>query len=294
MELNGYQRAAYRWLGPSVEASARANLHLRLSLKKAHIPLRPEVYLAYSYLNAGLAFVGSGVLVASLALLTQARVLEVPVVAFVFLVPLPLLLAGTIYALTFLLPDVRASSRARDIDAKLPYALNYVSTMAAAGVTPEKIFSSLAAQRIYGEVAHEAAWITRDLSLLGQDLITALTNAIERSPSIKFQDLLQGAITALTSGEDLKGYFLAKSEQFVASNRQEQRRFLDNLAVLAESYVTVVVAAPLFIIVLLSVFLMFGAQAENMFLAGYALVFLFLPLAQVGFALTASGLTPEA
>lgn len=293
MPLSKYQRLAYKMYGSSVEKMAQSNAHLRLSLQKAHIYLRPEVYLGYSLLNMTLVFAACAVLMAGVTLLFVSGLLDVPATLLVFLVPLPMALAAIIYLLTFIIPDIRASSRARDIDAKLPYALNYISTMASAGVTPDKVFASLANQPIYGEVANEAAWISRDLRLLGKDVVGALTAGIDRSPSMKWQDVLQGAITTLTSGGDLKSYLLAKSEQFMYENRQQSKQFLDSLGVLAESFVTVVVAAPLFLLVLLSIMTMFGGDPRSSLTLGYLLVLLMLPMAQLGFAMTIKFVTPE-
>ena len=63
---------------------------------------------------------------------------------------------------------------------------------------------------------------------------------------------------------------------------------------LAESFVTVVVAAPLFLIVILSVMTSLGGDAEQTLVLGYSLVLLLLPLAQFGFAMTIKTMTPEA
>lgn len=294
MTLNKYQRFAYRLLGDSIDTDAQANAHLRLSLQRAHIYQRPEVYLGYSYLNMVVAFAATLLLVVTLAGLDLVGMLQIPAALYVVLVPLPLALSFGIYLITFLLPDIKAQSRAQDIDAKLPYALNYMSAMASAGVTPDKIFQSMAEQPIYGEAANEAALIARDLNALGRDLVTSLSSAIDRSPSVKFQDFLQGAVTSITSGGDFNTYLRAKADQFVRENRQEQEKFLENLGVLAESYVTVVVAGPLFVIVLLAIMIMFGGQGGQMLSLGYMLVLLLVPLAQLGFAVAVKSVTPEA
>jgi hypothetical protein len=57
--------------------------------------------------------------------------------------------------------------------------------------------------------------------------------------------------------------------------------------------VTVVVAAPVFIIVLLSVMLMFGGSGTGMLTLGYILMLGLIPLAQLGFAATIKYVTPE-
>ena len=294
MALRPSERFAYRVFGRLAQAGAERNAHLRLALQRAHIPLRPEVYLANAYLTAALVGVLSLLPVLGLAILSVAGYTTISRTLFLILLPAPLILAAVVYLLALILPDMKAMNRARDIQAKLPYALNYISTMASAGATPETLFASLADQPLYGEVAKEAQWITRDVRLLGTDIVGALQRAIDRSPSAKFQDFLQGTVTTLTSGGDIKAYFQGKADQFIYENRQEQRKFLDGLGVLAESFVTVVVAAPLFLIVILSVMTSFGGSAESTLLIGYVLIFFLIPMSQAGFAWTIKVMTPEA
>jgi archaeal flagellar protein FlaJ len=294
LRLHGYERLAFRLLGPRAAASVDRNPRLRHSLQRAHIYRRPDVYLASAMLTSIIVTIATGLPVLILLLGAITGAVAVPGRVLVFIIPVPLLAGAVLYLLALVLPELRAINRQRDINAKLPYALNYVTTMASAGATPEAIFASLAQQSIYGAVAHEAAWITRDVQLLGMDIVTALSRAVDRSSSEKFQDLLQGAITSLTSGGDLRTYFNNKAEQFIYENRQDQKRFLDGLGVLAESFVTVVVAAPLFLIVILSVMTSLGGNADQTLVLGYMLVLVLLPLAQAGFAMTIKTMTPEA
>ncbi len=294
MALRGYERQAYRWFGDRAVRAIERTPRLKASLQKAHIYLRPEAYLAAAMLTTLLVVAGTALPILVLVVAVAAGANAVPLRFLLLLVPVPFVAGAMMYLLANVLPDLRATTRARDINAKLPYALNYLSTMAAAGATPEQVFSSLAKQPIYGSVAHEAAWVTRDVNLLGTDIVTALSRASERSSSAKWQDLLQGAITALTSGGDLKTYFAQKADQYTFENRQDQKRFLEGLGVLAESFVTVVVAAPLFLIVILSVMTSLGGSADQTLLLGYMLIFIMLPLSQLGFAMTIKTMTPEA
>lgn len=293
MAPSRYARLGYRALGGMAERAAKSNVHLSLSLQRAHIRMRPEMYLGYAYLNI-LVAAGAGIaMVAMLGVLGFAGVVEMPLTVFVLLVPMPMVFAVSAYLLSLLGPELRAQKRARDIDANLPYALNFIATMAAAGVTPEKVFASLARQPIYGEVAQEAAWINRDIKHLGADVVHALTAAIDRSPSVRFQDFLQGMIASLTSGGSLKDYLTSKSEQYMFENRQAQKKFLESLGLLAESFVTVVVAAPLFIMVLLSVMVMMGNNPRQTILLGYLIILVVLPCAQLAFGLVIKQVTPE-
>ncbi len=294
MAIGLYRRIALRVFGPQAERAVRRNERIGFALQRAQIRLRPEVYIASAFLTAMLAGLAGMVIVTMFAVYALASGDAANVRAIAIFIPLPFLAAAGVYMISVMLPDMRGRNRARDIDAKLPYALNYIATMASAGATPERIFTSLSKQDVYGEVANEAAVISRDLNILGIDLLNALNNGIDRSPSQYWEDVLQGAITVLTSGGELRDYFNSKSEQYLAANRQDQKQFLESLGVLAESFVVVVVAAPLFLIVILSVMTMFGSSATQMLTLGYLMVLVLLPLAQAGFGVTIKTMTPEA
>jgi flagellar protein FlaJ len=87
--------------------------------------------------------------------------------------------------------------------------------MASAGVTPTEIFKSLSKQEIYSEVKIESAWIYRDVSLLGFDILTAIKKNIARTPSQKFKEFLQGMVVTVTSGGSLRTYFMNKADQYL-------------------------------------------------------------------------------
>ncbi|HLF16245.1 MAG TPA: hypothetical protein VI796_02295, partial [Candidatus Thermoplasmatota archaeon] len=146
MALRSYERLAYRLFGGMASRSASQNAHLRLSLQKAHIPLRPEVYLSAVYLTTSIAAIATLVPVLVMLALAGAGVIGLSPRFLFLLVPGPLVVAVSVYLLASLLPDMRVATRARDIEAKLPYALNYITTMSSAGATPEAVFASLAQQ----------------------------------------------------------------------------------------------------------------------------------------------------
>ncbi|MDD5502699.1 MAG: type II secretion system F family protein [Candidatus Thermoplasmatota archaeon] len=289
--LNFYQRIAYRLLGKRSQKSLQKNRTMGRSLLKGRISIRPDVYFSTVLLNAIVVASAAALLVVLFLVLYGTTPDENPMI-YVILIPLPLLLAALVYTIGVAYPELVAGSRASDINYNLPYALNYIAALSAAGVTPDTVFESLSTQKVYGQVAYEASLIHRDLSLLGKDTITSLKDALDRTPSIKMQDFLQGAITTITSGGDLKVYFRAKADQFMAENVQAQKSFLETLGVMAESFVTVVVAAPLLLIIMLSVMMMVGGSVTSSVTFAYMVIFIMLPVSQAGFALAIRYMKP--
>ena len=181
-------------------------------------------------------------------------------------------------------PASMAKKRGHKIDKKISGAMSFISAMASADVPVDVIFKELSKQTIYGEVAREAEWITRDTELLGLDILTAIRKASQRSPSAKFQDFLQGVVTTSTSGGQLKPYFLVKAEQFEKEDRLEMRKKMETLGMLAESFVTVVVAFPLFLVVIMAIMALISKGSSGTILVLlYVVVGLMIPLSQFGF-----------
>lgn len=253
--------------------------------------IRSEVYL--SYIVANTALVGASMLVfAALVNLVLLPLMGIGVPGLVvgLIWVSPVLLAQMTFAALYLTPSSKAKNRAKDIDLRLPYALNYISAMASAGIIPAEIFRSLARQRIYGEVATEAMGIYRDIEYHGKDIVTALRHAIQRSPSVKFQELMQGAITTITSGGDLQLYFSAKAQRHMWENRQDQKNFLEIMGLMAETYVTAAVAGPLFLIVMMSIMTMLSGGGPTTLAL---VVYLLLPIINGGFVFGIMNMIPE-
>lgn len=179
-----------------------------------------------------------------------------------------------------------AKKRGDMIEKYLPYASSYTAAMSAANATPAKIFRSLAMNKdIYGDVADDAAMIYRDVTLLGYDLITAMKLAVDRAASVWLTEFFQGMIGTLTAGGQLKLFFLNRAEHYMRENRTRLQSFLESIALLAESYIVVAVAMPLFLIVMLVImFWVSGSGAQMSEGMLYGIVLGFIPLIHVAYS----------
>jgi flagellar protein FlaJ len=155
--------------------------------------------------------------------------------------------------------------------------------MSSAGVTPTEIFKSLSKQEIYGEIKEEAAWIYRDVALLGSDIVTAIKHNIRRTPSQRFKEFLQGLVVTVTSGGSLKSYFSVKAKQFMWENRQAQKQMQETLGIMAESYVTTAVAGVLLVLIIIPLMMVISGNAGQFGLL-YLFIFIVIPLIHLGFA----------
>jgi flagellar protein FlaJ len=289
--LTKYQRMSYKWLGRFGEK--RANQHLQEALQSAHMEIRAGAYLSYVLLSTIIGF-----LIAMIVFVTLVFIL-LPLIGVtldtglvVFLLLIPGFIAVLIYALLLSKPKSKAKARRRKIDMNLAYAINFISAMASAGVTPTEIFKSLSKQEIYGEVKEESAWIYRDVGLLGFDILTAIKANIARTPSTKFKEFLQGMVVTVTSGGSLKTYFMHKADQYLWENRNQQKQLLETLGIMAESYVTAAVAGVLLLLIVIPLMMIISGGWNATFL--FILILIVVPLIHIGFAIVIRGMSQGA
>lgn len=281
MTLTKYQRMSYRWFGRFGEK--RANQQLQEALQSAHMQIRAGAYLSYVFLSTVIGLLTTMIVIVVFLFILLPLfnvVLDTGLVMFFLFVPV--FISVLIYAILLSLPKSRAKSRKKKIDVNLAYAINFISAMASAGVTPTEIFKSLSKQDIYGEVKEESAWIYRDVSLLGFDILSAIKKNIARTPSQRFKEFLQGMVVTVTSGGSLKTYFMHKADQYLWENRNQQKQLLETLGIMAESYVTAAVAGVLLLLIVIPLMMIISGDWNAIFL--YILILIVVPLIHIGFA----------
>ncbi len=299
--LTPFQEMSWRIMGPFVSSKYEGHEELEENLLKAHMRMRPEEFLAWGWMS--LVLVSAVAIVAALVvgmLFFALGVSFMNILIFVILIgAVPIFFTRLAFfgfwRLYRGIPAGRAKKRAKVIDAKITGAMSFISAMASADVPIDVIFKELSRQPIYKEVAKEAEWITRDTELLGVDILTAIRRAVGRTPSTKFQDFLQGVVTTSTSGGQLKPYFLVKAEQFEKEDKLEMRKKMETLGMLAESFVTVVVAFPLFLVVIMAIMALISKTGSGFVVQLlFAVVAMMIPMSQFGFIFVIWNMEQEA
>lgn len=248
---------------------------LTKDLRAAHITTPAGKYLA----EIGIQTAGVALVFALLLFLIQFLSIDLPYISEVPLPALAVFLVGVIPAGTFLFsyfyPKIVAAGRKSKIDLDLPYAVTYMQALSAT-VTLYDIFKGVFESRdLYGEVSRECGLIVRDVEVFGFDLISAIENAKEITPSDNFRELLNDLLLVHRSGGDLRAFFQAKSESYREIAKNEMDSLLQFLEMIAEIYVTAFVAGPIAIIIMLVAQNLSGQNTLGNFMP---LLFLGLPL----------------
>jgi archaeal flagellar protein FlaJ len=306
--MNSFERFCFNLLGMRMKAKREQYSQLRNDLISARLKTPFEVYISTAVVSSiivglvsavGLGLVTwflklpnlikyKGEVPATMLFLNQYGLLLGTIFAVLFSL---LVFGGVTYAIFIVYPSVEAGNRRRNIDATLPYAINYITSMSTAGITPAEIFRLLGDSPIYGESSVEARYIAREIDIFGRDLIDALRIVSSSTPSHRMKEFLQGAMASISSGGNLTDYFRTKANQYALENRQTQKLFLDTLALISESYVTAMVAGTLFLIILQSIMSVIGGDSKPIFL--YVVIYLMIPFGTMMFIIMISSMTPE-
>jgi len=306
--MNSFERFCFNLLGKRMKAKRDDYVTLRNDLLSARFKTPFEVYLSTAYVSSIIVGLSAALLIGIVTWIFQLPMLikyngEVPeivvglsayslLIGTIFITIFSLLVFGGLTYLVFMLyPGLEAGNRRRNIDASLPYAINYITSMSTAGITPAEVFRLLGSSTIYGQSAVEARYIAREIDIFGRDLIDSLRLVSASTPSRRMKEFLQGTMASVSSGGNITEYFRTKAEQYALENRQTQKMFLETLALVSESYVTAMVAGTLFLIILQSIMSVLSGDNKPMFL--YAIIYIMIPLGSIMFVIMISSMTPE-
>ncbi|WNY24887.1 type II secretion system F family protein [Methanolapillus millepedarum] len=173
-------------------------------------------------------------------------------------------------------PFLAAADKKHKLEQELPFAVNYMSAMASAGVLPDLIFQTFSEKKmkfIYGTIASEFSILESRIFYLGEDLPSALQFLSASTPSPLLADFLSGAKNTLIAGSDFQTFIFSKKQEYESLFRRQKEQNIQTLDLLSEMYITVFLAAPIFFIILLfTITPLSGPKTEEMKLLVYQAV----------------------
>jgi flagellar protein FlaJ len=207
-----------------------------------NLPSLPEVHIGihniFGFGMPALELTGAAVMI-----------LRVVLTAVIFV-----LAAVAAYLFFLYYPSLVKKNRAARINLLLHNAVSYMYALRRGGAQMVTIFRSISENAaIYGEVVHEFRRVVRDTDYFGHDLITALRHLQETTPSEKLQEFAQDLISVIESGGDVLEFLETRVRTYQEDARFEQKTFLSTLQMAAEMYVTLFVAGPLFLVIIMVV-----------------------------------------
>ncbi len=223
---------------------------LERTLKQSRIPIPYEVYvcsMVFFSMIAGLIGLSVGISI--------AFIVNIQPVAFAFI--LPIIAGAGMAQITFfilqMMPNINIKNRGSKLIEELPHFIGYMATLATSGLSLEGIFKAIASENTEEEIVKDAQFITRNIDVMGMDLVTAINDLIKRTPSGPYSEMLEGAIITVQSGGDLKEYFIATGKVQLEEKKMALKKSTDSLGVMAEMYTIMLIVFPLLAVIMLSI-----------------------------------------
>lgn len=294
-------RIAYLVFGGLFRNNEEQYERLDRALNQARIPVSYDIYLSRA-LFSSLTVAIAGLALALVVTLTLGDVLvqyetglrfPPDVAAFILENQLALIIGGTgllsmgvlfVSSLAgfYYYPFYVSGERKREINTMLPHAVTFMYAMSRGGVNVIDVIRSLAqADDSYGAVAEEMRAVINNVDYAREDLRSAIMIEAQETPSDSMQDLFEDMLNVIDTGSDMSEFFFNKSEKYMKAERKEQENLLEVLELLSEMYVTVFVASPIFVLVILVVISIVGTANIAML---YLLTYFALPMGGVLFS----------
>jgi len=262
--VSSLQIFSYKLLNERVQFLYPKLTGLEKTLKQAMMPMPFDVYVCSMVLFSLLAAIFGAAIGIGISIF-----MNVQPVAFAVL--LPIIVGAGLGQMTFfilqVLPSINVKSRSSKLTEELPHFIGYMATLATNGLPLEGIFKAIATEDTNEEIVKDAKFITRNIHILGMDLLTAISDLIKRTPKGTYAELLEGAIITTQTGGDLKEYFLATAKVQLAEKKMSLKKTTESLGIIAEMYTILLIVFPLMAVIMLSIMAIMSPD-----LAGFDLI----------------------
>ena len=241
--------------------------NLSLNLRRSNVNILTSTYLSMIILSVFISiFVGLGVFV---LLLFFTIGLDFPFVGFysgnllerVIKVVWVIIAIPTLTSIAFYLyPGAEKKSLATRIDQELPFVVIHMASVSGSGIEPIEIFKIIGMSKEYKYTQKEIRKILNQTNIYGYDLTTALRNVSQATPSTRLAELLNGISITINSGGDIKTFFEKRGESLLLEYRLEREKFTKTAETFMDIYISIVIAAPMILLMLLIMISVSGIQ----------------------------------
>jgi pilus assembly protein TadC len=259
-KARGYVKISNKFfLETAQKITSKGNLEeLALSLRKANMDVLFSSYVAMIIFSTCIA-VGVG-LIMTLFLLFFNLSFVFPFISsytgnilsrFIIVMWLPLVAPVATALAMYYYPSTEKDTIEKKIDQELPFAVIHMSAISGSGIEPSEIFRIIGLSNEYPYLKKEIRKVMNQINLYGYDLVTGLNYIAKNTPSSKLSELLAGLSTTISSGGDLSEFFEKRAETLLMGYRLEREKFTHVAETFMDIYISVVIAAPMILMLLL-------------------------------------------
>jgi flagellar protein FlaJ len=151
----------------------------------------------------------------------------------------------------YLYPSMEKDAARRKINQELPFVTIHMSAIAGSLIDPTKIFSIIVSTKEYPYIEKEFVKLMNSMNILGHDLVSALRGSALNTSSKRLAELFNGMATTINSGGDLPRFFEERASTLLFEYNLEKEKNTKLAETFMDIYISVVIAAPMILMLLL-------------------------------------------
>ena len=268
IRVNVYAKLANRFFsGMTSRLIAKGYFrNISIELKKANIPIIANTYVSMMLLSTVLSFFLCLAALIALLVFYIGTDAALSIIKFSWLVLLiPLL---TFFAVYFY-PSSEKKAAEKRIDEELPFVAIHMSSIAGSGLEPTNIFRIISQSRENPYTSKEIRKLLNMINFYGMDLVNALRDAARISPNRKLSELFNGLATTISTGGSMAEFLDKRAETLLFDFKLEKEKNTRMAETFMDIYISVAVAAPMMLVLLL---VLMGISGISTFLTNPAVM----------------------
>ena len=261
--VNPYVKLANKWFfNKSVELGKKKSFEkLKQDLVKSNMEILPSSYISTMILSTVIAL-GVSIFLYFIFLFINLN-LTPPIIEIVksdFLMRMiinlwmPIFIPLLVFVMFFYYPTAEKGAIGNAINNELPFVVIHLSAVAGSLIEPTKMFEVIIATGEYKNTRKEFIGLVNQINVYGYDLVTALRDAADKSPSKKLAELYRGLATTVVSGGDLQNFLDKRAQTLLFEYRLDREKYTKMTESFMDIYISIVIAAPMiFMLVLIMI-----------------------------------------
>jgi flagellar protein FlaJ len=189
-----------------------------------------------------------------------------------YVVWIPLILPLLTFGAFYIYPSTEAKSISRRIESELPFIVIHMGSISGSGIEPTQIFKIVGLSKDYVNTGSEIKKLLNQINIYGSDLVNALKIVAKGTASSRLAELFNGLATTINSGGDLKTYFEKRAETLLLSYRIERENFTKVAETFMDIYISLVIATPMILLLLLVMISVSGVRVGNLGIGGMTFI----------------------
>jgi len=189
-----------------------------------------------------------------------------------------------VIVLLILYPYYYIKQKEREIDEVLPFALVHMSAIASSGVNFYLTIKMIADTKEYKALSETFQKIVALVEIANFDIINAIKEISEETPSKKLREILNSIIYITKTGGDLTQYLNQKAEEAILNLKISKEKYIGFLDVFSDLYVILIVAIPILFVSIIAVLSSFS-PSENLYRIAKLGTYVIIPIFDLAFLL---------